>query len=98
MQNVFRRISVNGALSSAKTISPKNLYLLPLDVFKNVLNMIPRKRIPIVVKKLIEILEKDIEACLQDWPIYFQLRALLEVNAFPFDVDYLTMDVFNEET
>ena len=35
---------------------------------------------------------------MKEWPIYFQLRALLEVNSFPFDVDYLTLDEFNEDT
>lgn len=51
-----------------------------------------------MVNKLIKILEEDIKACMQEWPIYFQLRALLEVNSFPFDVDYLTLDEFNEDT
>lgn len=61
------------------------------------LNIIPRKRTCSIVKKLVTILEEDIEACMKEWPIYFQLRALLEVNSFPFDVDYLTLDEFNEE-
>ena len=67
-------------------------------MLKNVLNMIPRKRIPSIVKKLVAILEDDIEVCLKEWPIYFQLRALLECNSFPFDVDYLSLDEFNEDT
>jgi len=72
------------------------MYLLPLDVLKNVLNLVPRKRTPSIVKQLVHILERDIEVCLAEWPIYFQLRALLEVNAFPFDVDYQALDAFNE--
>lgn len=67
-------------------------------MLKNVLNMIPRKRTCSIVKKLVTILEEDIEVCMKEWPIYFQLRALLEVNSFPFDVDYLTLDEFNEDT
>lgn len=35
---------------------------------------------------------------MKEWPIYFQLRAYLEVNAFPFDVDYLSLDEFNEDS
>lgn len=96
LTNVFSRISVTGIQKNLSSTAPNNFYLLPLDVFKNVLNMVPRKRIPSIVKKLQTILEEDIEVCLQEWPIYFQLRALFEINAFPFDVDYLSLDVFNE--
>lgn len=60
--------------------------------------MVPRKRTPFIVKKLVQILEDDIAVCMKEWPIYFQLRACLEVNAFPFDVDYLSLDEFNEDS
>ena len=96
LTNVFSRMSITGIQSKNKFNAPNDFYLLPLDVFRNVLNMIPRKRIPSIVKKLVTILEEDMQVCLQEWPIYFQLRALFEINAFPFDVDYLTLDVFNE--
>ena len=89
---------MTGVQKSPKVTAPGDLSLLPLDVLKNVLNMIPRKRTPSIVKKLVSILQDDIAVCMKEWPIYFQLRALLEVNAFPFDVDYLTLDEFNEDT
>ena len=97
LSNVFNRISVTGIYKGSKLDASSSLYLLPLDILKNILNMIPRKRTPSIVNKLIGILENDIEVCMKEWPIYFQLRAILEVNAFPFDVDYLTLDVFNEQ-
>lgn len=77
---------------------PQNFYLMPIDIFKNILNMVPRKHTPSIVKKLQNILEHDLETCLAEWPHYFELRAQLEVNAFPFDVDYPTLDIFNEQS
>ena len=101
LATVFSRLSVTGVTNSGVSVSEssaaiKKFYLLPLDVLKNVLNMIPRKRTPSVVKKLMNLLENDMEACLSEYSDYFQLRAVLGVNGFPFDVDYLTLDVFNE--
>lgn len=74
LATVFSRLSLTGLPSGEKDasgVAVKSFYLLPLDILRNVLNMIPRKRTPSVVKKLVTLLENDMEACLSEWPDYF---------------------------
>ena len=79
LTNVFSRISISGfkkkpdseldsimgKYAPNQLIKPSSFYLLPLDVLKNVLNMIPRKRTCSIVKKLVTILEENIKDCMQ---------------------------------
>ena len=67
---------------------------LPLDVLKNVLNMVPKKRVGRVVKKFLAIFYKDMNDVLQAEPLYFKLRSLLDSNSFPFDMDYQSLPMF----
>lgn len=67
-------------------------HLLSIELLKNVLNLVSRKRRPFVVSRFIDIILNELEATMQQEPAYFKLRSELEINAFPFDVDYLTMD------
>jgi hypothetical protein len=63
-----------------------------IDLLKNILNLVSRKRRPFVVSKFIELINTELEKVIYSDPMYFILRSELEINAFPFDVDYLSLD------
>lgn len=54
-----------------------------------------RKRRPFVVSKFTELIFNELEQAQLRDPDYYKLRSELEINAFPFDIDYLTLDQFN---
>ena len=72
-------------------------HLLSIDVLKNILNLVSRKRRPFVVSKFMDLINYELEDILQQDSDYFKLRSELEINAFPFDIDYLSLDQFNPE-
>jgi hypothetical protein len=93
------RLSLDGmALAKGKFQNKvDNMQLIPIDVIKNVLNMAPRKRIPAVVKRIVKMLEEDLLYTMSQAPEYFKLRAVLQMNCFPFDIDYATLSEFCSE-
>jgi hypothetical protein len=64
-------------------------------MLRNVLNLVSRKRRPFVVSKFIDMISNELEPTLAAEAAYFKLRSELEINAFPFDVDYASLDQFN---
>jgi hypothetical protein len=54
---------------------PHKLSLFPLDVLKNVLNMVPRRRSRQIVQKFLTIFDEDMSELLKTQPFYFKLRS-----------------------
>ena len=77
--------------SLKKATSGLEAEVLPLDVLQNILDMVPKKRTSSVVQRILQILHSGLQAVSEKEPNYFKLRSLLGVNAFPFDVDYLSL-------
>lgn len=94
---VFQELSFSGFVNQvSKNLSQKTVvdtrHLLSIDMLKNVLNLVSRKRRPFVVSKFTDLIINELQQTVQLDPDYFKLRSELEVNAFPFDIDYLTLD------
>ena len=93
----FDRLTVSGFTNSEfQDNSPNNIKFFPLDVLKNVLNMVNRRSSRKVVQKFLTIFDEGMNELLKSQPFYFRLRSLLEINSFPFDMDYLALKEFNE--
>jgi hypothetical protein len=93
----FERLTVSGFPDSVKQdTSPYHLKLLPLDVLKNVLNIVPKRSTRRVVQKFLTIFDEGMSELLKSQPFYFKLRSVLEINSFPFDTDYLALKEFKD--
>ena len=95
---VFSELSASGKVCqlSIKGRNDKLIvdqrHLLSIDVLKNVLNLVSRKRRPFVVSKFTDLIYNEWEVLIQQESAYFKLRSILEINAFPFDIDYMLLD------